>query len=108
MTASDGVVIGVYGAANYGSMAGSHLNEPVVGIAATPDGQGYWLVAADGGVFAFGDATGPGMTYQLSSENPPVVGAAAAPISETGGHCGPAIGSARRARRARRARWPGR
>ena len=23
---------------------------------ATPDGKGYWLVAADGGVFAFGDA----------------------------------------------------
>ncbi len=27
------------------------------GIAATPDGGGYWLVAADGGVFTFGDAT---------------------------------------------------
>jgi hypothetical protein len=27
-----------------------------VGIARTPDGAGYWLVAADGGVFAFGDA----------------------------------------------------
>jgi hypothetical protein len=26
-----------------------HLNSPVVGIAATPDGKGYWLVAADGG-----------------------------------------------------------
>jgi hypothetical protein len=25
-------------------------------MAPTPDGQGYWLVAADGGVFAFGDA----------------------------------------------------
>jgi hypothetical protein len=23
----------------------------------TPDGRGYWLVASDGGVFAFGDAT---------------------------------------------------
>jgi hypothetical protein len=30
---------------------------PIVGIAATPTGKGYWLVAADGGVFAFGDAT---------------------------------------------------
>ena len=29
---------------------------PVVGIAATPTGHGYWLAAADGGVFAFGDA----------------------------------------------------
>jgi hypothetical protein len=26
-------------------------------MAATPDGQGYWLVASDGGVFTFGDAT---------------------------------------------------
>ncbi len=29
---------------------------PVVGIAATPDGKGYWRVGADGGVFGFGDA----------------------------------------------------
>jgi len=28
----------------------------VVGMASTPDGKGYWLVAADGGVFAYGDA----------------------------------------------------
>jgi len=27
-----------------------------VGMAATADGRGYWLVAADGGIFAFGDA----------------------------------------------------
>lgn len=32
------------------------VNAPVVGIAATPTGKGYWLVCADGGVFAFGDA----------------------------------------------------
>jgi hypothetical protein len=32
------------------------LDAPVVGMAATPDGMGHWLVAADGGVFAFGDA----------------------------------------------------
>ncbi len=25
-------------------------------MAATPDGGGYWLVASDGGVFAYGDA----------------------------------------------------
>ena len=29
---------------------------PIVAIAATPDGDGYWLMGADGGVFAFGDA----------------------------------------------------
>ena len=32
------------------------LNKPIVGMAATPDGGGYWLVASDGGIFAFGDA----------------------------------------------------
>jgi N-acetylmuramoyl-L-alanine amidase len=35
-------------------MANTSLNSPIVGIEATADGQGYWLVAADGGVFAFG------------------------------------------------------
>lgn len=33
-----------------------NVNAPIVGIAATPTGKGYWLVSADGGVFAFGDA----------------------------------------------------
>jgi hypothetical protein len=37
-------------------MGGRHLNDPVVGVVATSDGGGYWLVAGDGGVFAFGDA----------------------------------------------------
>lgn len=32
------------------------VNAPVVGMAATPSGNGYWLVCADGGVFTFGDA----------------------------------------------------
>ena len=35
----------------------SHLNEPIVGMAPTHDGGGYWMVASDGGIFAFGDAT---------------------------------------------------
>lgn len=38
-------------------MGGQHLNAGVVGMAATPDGNGYWLAAADGGVFDFGTAT---------------------------------------------------
>ena len=37
-------------------MGAVHLNAPVVGIAATPSGNGYWMGAADGGVFNFGDA----------------------------------------------------
>jgi hypothetical protein len=52
------------------------LNKPVVGMAATPDGGGYWLVASDGGVFAFGDATFEGSTGSLAL-NKPVVGMAA-------------------------------
>jgi len=27
-----------------------------VAMAATPSGNGYWFVAADGGIFTFGDA----------------------------------------------------
>jgi hypothetical protein len=38
-------------------MGGRHLGAPVVGMAAAPDGGGYWLVGSDGGVFSFGDAT---------------------------------------------------
>jgi hypothetical protein len=39
-----------------GMWSGKTLNRPVMGIAATPSGAGYWLVAADGGIFTFGDA----------------------------------------------------
>jgi hypothetical protein len=37
-------------------MGGMHLNMPIVGMAATATGNGYWLVASDGGIFTFGDA----------------------------------------------------
>ena len=40
----------------FGSTGAIKLTQPIVGMAATPTGQGYWLVASDGGVFAFGDA----------------------------------------------------
>lgn len=33
-----------------------NVNAPIVGIAVTPTGKGYYLAAADGGVFTFGDA----------------------------------------------------
>ncbi len=35
---------------------GQVLNKPIVGMAAVPGGGGYWEVASDGGIFAFGDA----------------------------------------------------
>ncbi len=37
-------------------MGGIPLAQPVVGMAAAPGARGYWLVAADGGVFTFGRA----------------------------------------------------
>ena len=43
-----------FGAPTLGGTGGQSPS-PVVGAAAAP-GHGYWLVAADGGVFAFGDA----------------------------------------------------
>ena len=53
---SDGGVFAFGDATFYGSTAPVPLNEPVVGVAAMPDGLGYWLGGADGGVFSFGDA----------------------------------------------------
>ena len=38
-------------------MGGTKLNQPIVGMKATPTGRGYWMVAADGGIFRFGDAS---------------------------------------------------
>ncbi|MHB1823414.1 MAG: NHL repeat-containing protein, partial [Acidimicrobiales bacterium] len=53
---SDGGIFAFGDAGYYGSMGGQPLAKPVVGIASTPDGTGYWEVASDGGIFAFGDA----------------------------------------------------
>jgi hypothetical protein len=36
--------------------APGHLNAPIVGMASTANGGGYWNVATDGGLFAFGNA----------------------------------------------------
>jgi hypothetical protein len=54
------------------------LAAPIVGIASTPTGGGYWEVAADGGIFAFGDAGYYGSMggHHLAA---PIVGIAAAP-----------------------------
>jgi hypothetical protein len=66
------------------------LNQPIVGMAATADGHGYWLVASDGGIFTFGDArylgSGVGTVVpldpavpQLGTEPASFVGMAVAP-----------------------------
>jgi len=47
-------------------LTGKHpLDAPVIGAIATPSGQGYYMVAADGGVFDFGDAHFEGSAYDL-------------------------------------------
>ncbi len=66
------------GAAFYGSTGALNLNKPIVGMAATPDGKGYWLVASDGGIFSYGGAAFFGSTGALNL-NKPIVGMAATP-----------------------------
>ena len=85
---SEGAVLG--SSANFlGSTGCLTLNKPVVGMAASPDTTdvggntactsgplspgGYWLVASDGGVFAFGNAPFLGSTGCIAL-NKPIVG----------------------------------
>ena len=60
-----------FGNTNYlpylGTLAFTPLDQPIVGMAPTSDGGGYWLVASDGGIFAFnapffGSLGGTGVT----------------------------------------------
>ena len=81
--ASDGGIFSFGDAPFYGSMGGQHLNAPVVDIAPTPDGGGYWLVASDGGIFSFGDAPFHG-SMGGRHLNEPIVGISA--DDATGGY----------------------
>ncbi len=67
LVASDGGIFAFGNAGYYGSIPGSglkpagsglphSLNAPIVGMVPSDDGGGYFMVASDGGVFAFGDA----------------------------------------------------
>ena len=78
VVAADGGIFSFGAARFWGSMGGRRLNQPVLGMAATPTGGGYWLVAADGGIFSFGDAVFRGSTGSLRL-NQPVVAMAASP-----------------------------
>jgi hypothetical protein len=64
-----------------GSMQGKTLAQPVVGIAGTRTGRGYWLVARDGGIFSFGDASFYGSTGAIRL-NQPIVGITATPSGQ--------------------------
>jgi hypothetical protein len=67
-----------FGSAEGHGNAPSHLNAPVVGMASTPDGDGYWLVASDGGIFSFGNASYHGSMGNRHL-NAPIVGMASTP-----------------------------
>jgi uncharacterized protein YkwD len=78
LVASDGGIFSFGAAHFYGSTGAIHLNQPIVGLAATPTGHGYWLVASDGGIFSFGDARFYGSTGGINLARP-IVGMAATP-----------------------------
>ena len=61
-----------------GPTTSMQLASPLVGIAPTPAGDGYWLVSADGGVFTFGNAPFFG-SMGGKPLNQPIVGIAATP-----------------------------
>jgi hypothetical protein len=67
LDASDGGIFAFGDSGFYGSIPGlglhpagsglpSSLDAPIVGMVPSSDGRGYFMVASDGGVFAFGDA----------------------------------------------------
>ena len=78
---ADGAISG-FGNDNYlnflGNLSATPLDVPIVGMATTADGGGYWLVASDGGIFAYGDA---GFYGSMGGQplNEPIVGMAATP-----------------------------
>ena len=71
--------VDAYGDAVYhGGFGGQRLSAPVVAISAMPDGGGYRVAAADGGVLTYGDATYLGSTGGTSIYAP-IVGMATTP-----------------------------
>ena len=85
LVGSDGGIFNYGDASFFGSTGSLKLNAPVVGMASTPyvpgaggapaspAGLGYWLVASDGGIFNYGDATFYGSTGGMKL-NKPIVG----------------------------------
>ena len=69
-----------------GGLGGVHLNKPIVGIAAAASGQGYVLVASDGGVFNYGTqgffGSVPGSLKPGQSLVAPIVGHRGHPLGQ--------------------------
>ena len=77
-----GEVTSLGGAPWFGDLSELTLAQPIVALESTPTGDGYWLVASDGGIFTFGDAQFHGSA--AADRRDPVVGMAADP--NTGGY----------------------
>ena len=92
LVGSDGGIFSFGAAAFHGSMGGTPLQRPVVGITPSASRTGYWLVASDGGIFAFGDSSyygslpglgiHPAGSGQPDSLDAPIVGM----VPSTSGH----------------------
>ncbi len=70
-----------YGTGNYGGPAGHPIPAPIVGMAESPGGNGYWLVGSDGSVYAYGAAHSYGSMRGLHL-NRPIVAIAAMPSGD--------------------------
>lgn len=57
---------------DHGDLLAIDLNQPIVAMAPSPTGAGYWLVASDGGVFTFGDVAFHGSTGAIDLVSPVV------------------------------------
>jgi hypothetical protein len=93
LVASDGGVFAFGDAGFYGSIPGlgiapagsgapKALNAPIVGIVPSADDRGYFMVASDGGVFAFGDAAFEGSCPGIGDCS----GAAVSVVPDASGH----------------------
>jgi kumamolisin len=94
LDASDGGIFAFGNAGFYGSIPGlgfepagstgpgRKLDAPVVGMVPSADGRGYFMVASDGGVFAFGDARFAGSCPGIGG----CVGAAVAVMPDASGN----------------------
>ena len=67
-----------FGSTAIGANSVTNANAPIVGMAATRDGAGYWLTGSDGGIFSYGDAHFFGSAGAVHL-NAPIVGIAATP-----------------------------
>ena len=80
LSGNDDTVYAFGTASFHGSTSGKHLNSPIVGMASTANGKGYWLVADDGGIFGF-NAPYFG-SLGARHLNSPIVGMAATPTGK--------------------------